>query len=180
MKKNNAEIIENRRMIEYQKAQDSAEHYNNMIWTLMSLGVVGSLIILHLFWTTEFEILYSLIMLFIGSFVLFYFSYLIETADEKKKWKYLICQKIEQEYNFIGQNSGIDKLTISKNRKGMNIFRIIKFLLFTMYGLSIIVGFVNAIDNGKNSTLLLVSFILILFEIIGAFGLEIYYGVKSK
>jgi len=166
---------EEKRMIEYQKAQDSAEYYNSMIWTLMSIGIAVSLIILHIFWTNRPEILYSLAMLFIGAFVLFYFSYLIEGAHEKKKYKYGICKKIEREYRFLGQNFGVDNLPISKNKYGIKMFRWMKITLFLLYLFSIIFGLGSAVIEGKVSSILTWSTIFVLFAIIGSLLMEVYY-----
>ena len=174
------EKLSDKTLVEYQKAQDSAEHYNNMIWTLMSLGVAASLLILNKFWTDRPEILYSLVLLFMGSFILFYFSYLIENAHEKKEWKYGICKRIEKDYSFIGQNFGVETLPISKLKMGMKIFRIMKFILFFLYLLTIIFALGLAYKENKITTGVIVGTIMVIFAIIGSFVVETYYCLVKK
>lgn len=119
--------------LEYQKAQDSAEHYNTMIWTLISVGIALSLVILYKVLSEDLGHLLELTLVFIGTFTLFYFSYLIETANERKNFKYGICKKIEESYGFMGQNKGVESLPISSNEKGMYMLRWIKLMLFCIY-----------------------------------------------
>ncbi|MFA7708074.1 MAG: hypothetical protein WCX73_03930 [Candidatus Pacearchaeota archaeon] len=171
--------MEEKRLVEYQKAQDSAEHYNSMIWTLMALGIASSLTILHIFWTNRPEIIYSLIMLFTGAFILFYFSYLIEGAHEKKRLKYSICKKIEKENGFLGQNLETDNLLISRNKYGISIFRIMKITLFGLYFLTIITGLGSAVIEGKASSPITWGVIIVLSAIIFSLVMEgIYWKVN--
>ena len=171
--------IEEKRMIEYQKAQDSAEHYNTMMWTLMALGIVGSLTILHIFWTNRPEITYSLMMLFVGVFVLFYFSYLIEGAHEKKKWKYKICKDIERDYGFLGQNLHIDNLPVSRSKFCIKIFRAMKFTLFLLYLFSIFFGLGSAVIEGKVSPFLTWGTRSVVLAIVGSLIMEVYYWIVN-
>ena len=127
------------RLTEYQKAQDSAEHHNTIMWTLINVGIGFSLTILYLVWTTQnLDALTKLISLFIGALTLFYFSFIIETSNERIKIKYNLCKQIEKEYKFIGQHSLIKDFLGIKNG-GIMILRLMKLILFFMYLLSIIV-----------------------------------------
>lgn len=173
-------------LIEYQKAQDSAEHYNTIVWTLMSVGIGLSLIILYKVHSQEQNPLLEMIMLFVGMFVLFYFSYLIESATERKMWKYYVCQRIEWENGFIGQNRKIIYLPISKTKLfggsfSMNLFRIIKILMYFFYLVSAILGIAELWKLGAITPLLIFSFILIA----GAFVLFVvtevwYFTIKHN
>lgn len=163
-------------LIEYQKAQDSAEHYNTMTWTLVSMGIGFSLTILYMVVVLDNikNPLLNLIALFTGAFVLFYFSFLIESAYEKKVFKYKICQKIERKLGFIGQNCKVEKLPISGlDFKGVYIFRGIKLLLFIFYILAIII-YVRIESN-----LLLFAFVCIIVAIIGSTFMEVYYCTRN-
>ncbi len=123
--------------IEYQKAQDSAEHHNTMIWTLMSLGIALSLWILHISWTRkDLDPLYSLIILFFGAYILFYFSYLIEKANKIKKLKYDICKDIEDEFDFFAKQH---KKSNSKG-SGIKLFTTIKIVIFLFYAFTLVFG----------------------------------------
>ena len=173
--------MEEKVSLEYQKAQDSAEHYNTMIWTLISVGVGLSLTILYIIQSQEQDPLLELVMSFIGLFVLFYFSYLIESANEKKKWKYHICKKIERENNFIGQNIKTENLPISKMRLfggssfGMGVFRIIKVLLYVLYLLASVIIIANLWKAGAITSLLVTSFVCIILAFIGSIITEFLY-----
>lgn len=122
-------------LIEYEKAQDSAEHHNNNMWTLIHIGLGLSVIILYAFWTIDTRVDYVKIdlpkymMLFFGSIILGYFGKIIEDAHKNKKIKYNICQEIENKYHFIGQHSK------TKNQKNFNInvLRIIIIFIFIFY-----------------------------------------------
>ena len=165
-------------LLEYQKAQDSAEHYNTMIWTLISIGIGFSLLILKVVWFEDNDSLLELISLFFGFFSLFYFSFLIESANEKKLLKYHVCKEIETQYGFIGQNFLTDKLPLSKLKlKGIDIIRIIKFLLFFFYFGSVLVTGIVAISE-SGSYLSLISLVCVLFASIGAIAMEVYYLFK--
>ena len=71
-----------------------------------------------------------------GAFSLFYFSFLIESANEKKFHKYSVCKTIEKEYGFKGQNLGVENLYLSgdnSNINGMEIMRRARFILYFLY-----------------------------------------------
>ena len=119
-------------LVEYQKAQDSAEHYNTMTWTLISILFAFSLLILRTIlldinssgW--QFSLLgkWTVIngILLIGTLSWIYFVYLIEGANQKKKLKYLICQEIEKKNKeFLGQILGTKYLPFTQNELGLKI-----------------------------------------------------------
>lgn len=124
----------------YQKAQDSAEHYNTMIWTLTSVLLAFSITILYLVSTNNYAILLNIILLLFGFFSLFYFSTLIELANETKCHNYDICKKIETEYGLRKNHSLVDKLPIHKElkKRGMKLLRIAKKVLYLLYLFAII------------------------------------------
>jgi len=177
MKREPEDIAREIRLIEYQKAQDSAEHHNNLMWTLIATGIGFSITILYLVWTQSLDIFTKLIFLFIGSFVLFYFSFIIEVSNENKRMKYNICKEIEKEYKFIGQHLQTKKLPISNVLDGMKIFRSMKGLLWFFYVLLIInfsiVGFENF------NLIFLIGFVLSLLAVLLSIIVEIIYITKS-
>ena len=144
-------------LIEYQKAQDSAEHHNNNMWNLIYIGLGLSLFILYIFWTTDTRIdsvnidTIKYVMLLFGSIILAYFSKIIEYAHENKKIKYDICKEIEKKYKFIGQHLK------TKNHKNANInlLRIIVFVIFLAYLISIGFSFI-ILNNLQKLTSLLI------------------------
>ncbi len=79
---------------EYEKAQDSAEHYNTIMWTLTPVLMGLSIYILYLVFSEDYNPNLKIGLLFIGAISLFYFSFVIETAHEKKKLKYGICKEL--------------------------------------------------------------------------------------
>jgi hypothetical protein len=160
------------RLIEYQKAQDSAEHHNNIMWTLINVGIGFSLTILYLAYT-NLEILIKLILLFIGSFALFYFSFIIESSNEMKNKKYDICKQIEKEHNFIGQNNSIENLKISKMIDGMKIFRLMKATLWILYVASI--ANLIIISYKTFNSMVWVGIILNSLAVLGSIIMEITY-----
>lgn len=122
-------------MIEYQKSQDSAEHFNTMIWILIPIfiSIMGS-ILSYSYINTYPDIKNGeliTIILGIGLFTLTYFIVIIDGANNKKILKYNICKSIEQKYNFIGQNKLVEKLP--NIIPGMNIFRIGIYLILLFY-----------------------------------------------
>lgn len=138
------------RLVEYEKAQDSAEHYNTMVWTLVSIGIGFSLTILYKVWTVTLNDFRGTFMLYIGFFSLFYFGFLIESANEKRTMKYKICQEIEKRKNsnfLFCPNVKVDSLSFSgkDSKKGINMFRVVKYLFYSLYLLTIIVqGYILA------------------------------------
>jgi hypothetical protein len=123
------------RLVEYQKAQDSAEHHNNLVWTLTNLGIGLSLIILYVSWTDKsIDSYIKEGLLFIGCLIFMYFSSIIENSNKKKNEKYKLCQDIEKEYPFIGQHS----LTVNLFNKGnLFLFRWIKIIILVIYLISV-------------------------------------------
>lgn len=125
------------KLIEYQKAQDSAEHFDTMIWTLISIGIVASIIIFHIFWTDRPEnIVYALIMLISGAFIIYYFSFLIEKANQIKIMKYDRCKDIEKDLG-LKQHIEVNDLSLSRKLPGIKIFRLARLIIYFAYVLSI-------------------------------------------
>ncbi|HLD12715.1 MAG TPA: hypothetical protein VJB87_03930 [Candidatus Nanoarchaeia archaeon] len=95
-RKNESDCINIRTL--YEKAQDSAEHYNTMTWSLISILLVGSLTIFY----SAFEIVRTPFIRFIffsgGLFILIYFHHLFIRADIIRLFNYKVCQKIEENY----------------------------------------------------------------------------------
>ena len=155
-------------LTEYEKAQDSAEHHNNSMWNLIYIGLGLSLAIIYIFWTTDTRIdsvkidTIKYIMLIFGSIILAYFSKIIEYSNENKKMKYRLCKKIEKENNFIGQH--LD----TKNHKNINLnfLRIIIFIIFLTYLISIGFSFIILNNLQKLTSLLIVEGSIALFSVI--------------
>ncbi len=75
-------------------AQQSAEHYNIMIWTIFSVGVALSLLILFEVWSAKLDIrAMQFVMSFFGLLVLFYCALAIESFGQKRSLMYEICNK---------------------------------------------------------------------------------------
>lgn len=178
MKKNVEDITREIRLVEYQKAQDSAEHHNTIMWTLINVGIGFSLTILYLVWTQSLNILTKLVFLFTGTFVLFYFSFIIEKTNETKNLKYNICKRIEKDYNFIGQNRLTENLKVSKMFKGMLIFRSMKILLWIFY--SILIISYSIIGFKDFNFIFLIGFIMNILAILGSIIAEIIYRKYSS
>jgi hypothetical protein len=182
----NKEIVR----LEYEKAQDSAEHYNTMTWTLIAAGIGLSLLLLKF---TLFDLAgkeffqvnhYSLqnLMIFIGVFVIIYFRYLVEAADEKKRFKYGICKIIEERYDFYGQNLKVSDLLISKMGSGPSLFRlssVVVVLLFAAASLFLMANFSDEIinDSSKRS---LINITIVYGSFIAQIVLVKYFFKQDK
>ncbi len=173
---------EDRRMIEYRTARDSANHYNTLIWTLVSLGIASSLIILYKFWANRPESNLGSMMLFIGAFILYYFSFIIESTNARKVLNYKICEKIEKEYDFIIKNK-LKKLPLEKfnyfEGPGINVLRIMKIVLFFIYILSIVTNLAFSYVEGNLSTFKIFLAFTFVLLIIFAIGFELYYTTRK-
>jgi len=91
-------------LIEYQKAQDSAEHYNNAIWLVFSIGIAFSLWIIYtIIAKSEVTYYFKILMFFLGLFILIYSFSLVISNSQKKNRKYQLCEFIEEKNNFIGK-----------------------------------------------------------------------------
>lgn len=177
--------IPDRIALEYEKAQDSAEHYNTMIWTLISVGLGLSLFILKFVWFESSILsgrdnsLIKVIALGLGSLSLFYFSYLIKSADRIKDMKYLICKDIEfnEEYKYKANL----KTEVIKKRKGIWFSNIGVFLLFVLY-LSSILWFGLDVLSFSSLDLQLKSFgvILIFLGTVGMFSINLYHLIIGQ
>lgn len=171
--------------LEYQKAQDSAEYYNTMIWTLVSLVLGFSISIFYLVLKDNVEKLgdpTSIILLGAGSLVLVCFSILVEGANDKKILKYSICKEIENKLGFIGQNLLTAHKNIFTTGLGMKNLRRGKLLLLVLYFIFQIgallmvclkpINFITKISK--------VGIISILIGSILFFILEIFYLRKDR
>ncbi len=166
-------------LIEYQKAQDSAEHYNTMIWILTPVLLGFSISILYLIFSNNYNPIFNIFLLIFGSFSLFYFSLLIESANEKKLHKYRICKKIEKDYKFYGNNRGIERLYLAKNIifNGMTLLRIAKIVLLFVYIFSLLF-FIFGWSLPESSNAALVPGIFTIVAIILALILEALYKLN--
>src|SRR3989344_5639328 len=79
---------------ECEKAQDTAEHYNLLIWTVFSVGIALSLYILNRVWSdkTAFGAM-QFFMSILGFLVLFYCILAIESFGQKKALMYEVLNK---------------------------------------------------------------------------------------
>ena len=124
----------------YEKAQDSAEHHNTMIWVLMPIALsfwLYMLKILFLERTLEgpYWVPFVILSFAVSSMVIF--SSLIESANEKKMLKYELCKAIERAYNLIRQHEITEKLDYSI-KSGIYVFRVTEFVLFMSYFLTFV------------------------------------------
>lgn len=105
--------MRNELMSEYEKAHDSAEHYNNLIWTVFYVGVAFSLFILYKVWTfkTDFGAM-QFFMSILGFLVLFYCILAIESFGQKRTLMYKIS------------NKGIGKFNLEKKIEKLPYYRI--------------------------------------------------------
>jgi len=77
--------MKNEEILLCESTQKSAEHYNNLIWTVFSVGVALSLWILYKVWPSKENIGFmNLFMLFVGFLVLYYCTLAIESFGQKK------------------------------------------------------------------------------------------------
>jgi hypothetical protein len=175
-------------LTEYQKAQDSAEHYNTMVWTLFAVGVGFALIMLKvtlLDLKEEMNLLVEVLtlkslILFLGAASLTYFGSLIRGADQKKHFKYEICKKIELENkNFIGQNLGTEFLPLTQDRWGTAFLYVVKntlLLFFLAFASVVLAKSVNTNQFGNILILylgtLIVFFINIFLDVRGTTKFE--------
>lgn len=82
----NKEII-----LKYEKAYNSAENYNTLIWTVFSVGIALSLYILNGAWANKLNMrTIDFVRLVLGFLVLFYCILTIESFGQKKSLMYKI------------------------------------------------------------------------------------------
>jgi len=158
-------------LIEYQKAQDSAEHYNNMVWVLIPVGFGLSLILLNftlfglpegIFFGFNKPSLQSL-MILINMFILTYFTYLVEGAILTIRLKYKICKRIERENKFLFYKQHLKTKKLMPYNLGLGdvFFKLSAIFLFLfLIGLSIILALGDFPVDSFNSSVLIISFIL--------------------
>ena len=119
-------------LLEYEKAQDSAEHHNNVMWNLVYLGIGLSLFILFKVHTENYEIEEE--MMFFGIVILGYFNYIIFRSNKNKYLKYEVCKEIEKKYprDLRGQH-----LKTGLNAFSYFILNLIVAFIFLVYFFSI-------------------------------------------
>lgn len=126
-----------KRFIEYEKAQDSAEHYNTMCWTLTSLLLAFSISIVSILFNSlnnpNPTIYFKIILFGGGLFSLIYFNFLIEKANAIKEIKYHLCKKIESRHLFLGQNLLTEELDSFFKKRGIYFIRRAVFVLLIVY-----------------------------------------------
>lgn len=97
----------------YEKAHNSAEHYNLMIWTVFSIAVALSLYILYLIWPAKSNLgAMQFFMAFLGFLILFYGTLTIESFSQKNFLLYKIF------------NSGIKKFNLESKIKKLPFVRV--------------------------------------------------------
>lgn len=85
-------------LVEYQKAQDSAEHHDNLVWTVSSIILGGMLVLMgftldHLTKGFDLLVLYTSIL---GIVLITFLWFLQSTLRSIKRQKYERCKIIEQ------------------------------------------------------------------------------------
>ena len=125
-------------LVEYQQAQNSAEHHNTIIWIFTPVIFTLALWVLYVVFWPDFSSLPSAIkimILFLGSLAIMYFSKIIESAHATKYYKYNICKYIERTYpDFIGQHNGLDMINIqTKDGKIIKVLRHIIYLFIVLF-----------------------------------------------
>ncbi len=166
-------------LISYQEAHSSAQHYNNMIWTLASIGWAFSFLIFKMvfFDITIIEInglssiTSKLILLFFGLCALGYFILIIERANSNKEIRYLISKKIEQEKKLIPQ-----ELIEPTGIKGTTIFGLLNGGILLVYISSFIYFGFLAESKEINFVISIISIEIALFIV----GHEVYCYTKNK
>lgn len=110
-------------LIEYSKAQDSAEHHNQMIWivTPTFLGFVFYILVNY----QTLDVPFKPLLFLVAGCALTYLSFLVEGAYRKKQFKYDICVEIEKELRLKGQHR-----RMHQSGTGQRISRAIRLTLF--------------------------------------------------
>ncbi len=152
-------------IVEYQQSQNSAEHYNNMGWTLVSVLLGFSITSLYIYFNSQ-EWFLKYLALMGGIFSVLYFGILIEKADKIKNINYKICKDIEKDENFRyrphNQTKNIPKV-------GTYFIRIAEIMLLLTYlGLTFIEIFI-----GK-SILQVASLFILFFFVLASYVFLIY------
>jgi len=113
MEKSNLNNLDNKTLgeimfLEYQKAQDSAEHHDRMAWFTSSVLVVASIYLFGSLLSIMYEAELFLILFGCGiGFLLIFINMIIfYGAQEIKVKKYRLCKKIEEQFNSILENNG--------------------------------------------------------------------------
>ncbi|MEK6947713.1 MAG: hypothetical protein AABX19_00565 [Nanoarchaeota archaeon] len=168
-------------ILEYETAQNSAEHYNTMVWTLISVGLGLSIIILNkiVLEKTETiifdEIIAKLLLSIIGILIVIYFTMLIERANKKKCLKYKICKDIEEDYKF---NYKAHSITNEDTQlKGIIVLRSLIFALLIFYIIIIINLFTMGINKHSSNEVL---FAIDLFLLIGSIIITLFFICQWK
>lgn len=117
---------------EYEKAQDSAEHYNQMIWILIPAFFGFVFYIVANYDSLKIPFLDQPGLIMVASFALFFMGILVEGAHAKVLLKYNICKTIEKQMKFIGQNSLVDNLGIGQGYS-INVIRSVRKTLIWLF-----------------------------------------------
>ncbi len=172
--------------LEYEKAQDSAEHYNTMTWTLISIIFVFSLLVLRTIlldinssgWQFSLIGKYTIIngILLVGTLSWIYFGYLIEGANQKKKWKYIVCQEIEKKNKkFLGQHLGTRFLPFTEKEWGIRFFILIKNIFIISF---LVLSFLVLYKSMQDEELIWTAIIAVIHLFV--FMIQIIFEFKWK
>lgn len=119
-------------LVDYQTAQGSAEHYNQMIWIVFSVGVALSILILYKIWIQEISLERWLAKSFIAIFgycVLIYCVFTLENFRIKKE--ILHRHQNKKYFEIFHKKHPLDKDTY--DRIGTSFFYFSIFLIHFAY-----------------------------------------------
>ena len=131
----------------YQQAQQAAEHFNQIMWVLISVLLVGSVIILYTYFKKEipnsFQDVTVIIILGIGILILIYFSEIFTSANNIKTAKYEICNQLEARFDILRQGKIIEDTNKDKY-SGIAMLRIGILILYVIYTYALIMAALNS------------------------------------
>ena len=115
-------------MLKFEKAHNSAENYNSIIWTIFGIGIALSLWILFRVWPSKMNLgAMQFFMSIFGFLVLFYCILSIESFGQKKTLLYKIFNKKIKGFDL---EQKIKKLPFYRTEW---IAEIILFFIFSSY-----------------------------------------------
>lgn len=124
-------------LIEYQTAQESAQHHDNLVWTITSIIWGASLILLGLILnqlhSNDLKYILTLLILLIMTLIIFAWKFSFDLNNIKNQ-KYKRCKEIESKFNMnqhtnLNYTSGFQKLIYN----GITVFYIIIWVVILIY-----------------------------------------------